>query len=187
MTLHTPVYHIKSDIPYEPLDTIENSTNAAVVSVLSGFVFAAARNALSKKPVGPWAVISQSGSLIASFGVGGTGYTFARDVSANLREKEDGLNDFYGGLFGGALMGALGRTVPRTVGVSLLTGVTVGIFSWAGNSLNGLGKDSAYHNIDKTKPYEEVAEKQGFWDMSYRRPLSRTTEELGKDSRVFRA
>lgn len=36
----------------------------------------------------------------------GAAYTFAENVSANIREKEDGWNKFNGGAVAGAIIGA---------------------------------------------------------------------------------
>lgn len=187
--LHTPRFHIKSQNKYEPVDTITETTNTAMVSFLVGSIFAAAKNSTTKQLVGPWGIVKNSGTAVAVLTIGGAALEFGKCVSSNLREKNDALNDFYGGLFGGALVGTYFKTVSKTVGIAALSGTVAGLLSWGGYSLNGLGKDSSHYSIDKSKPFAETTEnapKQGFWEMVYRRPLSQTIHDLGEQNVVFK-
>lgn len=186
--LNTPRFHIKNEEPFEPVDTIHQTTKATIASAVFGSVFAAARNSLNKQVIGPWGFFTHSGRLIGLFTVSGGFFTFGESVAKNLREKNDALNQFYGGVLGGMAMGAFRGTVPFILGGGFFVGSILGVTSWAGHSLNGLGKDSSYHNIDKTDPYGKTLEgpKQGFWEMVYRRPLSQTVNDLGEKNVVFK-
>lgn len=97
---------------------------------------------MNKQVIGPWGFFTHSGRLIGLFTVSGGFFTFGESVAKNLREKNDALNQFYGGVLGGMAMGAFRGTVPFILGGGFFVGSILGVTSWAGHSLNGLGKDS---------------------------------------------
>lgn len=186
-SLNTPSYHIKTENTYHPIDTISATSEAGLGSFIAGSLFSALKNSMNHKVVGPWGILGANSKAILLFTVGGSSYVFAHGVANNLREKNDAVNDFYGGLVAGTLMGTATRAVFKTVGLGLLVGVGSGLLSWGGYSLTGLGKDSSYNSIDKTDPFnKETKHTQGFWEMAYRRPLSQTVNDLGENNVVFR-
>ena len=73
-------------------------------------------------------------NLIAS---AGGSYIFFRNVSANLREKDDYISSAIGGLVAGSIVGVSRRTIPLVVGMGALTAVATGFMTFTGGHLYG--------------------------------------------------
>lgn len=59
------------DDQYQPKDAIHSGMYQALVMGSGGLLFAAVRTSLAKRNVGPWAVLTRNGGLIATFGMCG--------------------------------------------------------------------------------------------------------------------
>lgn len=170
----------KPVLDFTPRDTIGDSTKAAIVSTFFGI-----NVALFKGTMGPYK--SVFGGLRANakhiwiFGAVGTSYTFVEAVTANLRRKESPLNPFLGGAAAGGILGSLFKSVPKIFGGALAAGLLCGFADWSGG-LTGLGRDNALKGgISEATPNSDIepGQRQGFFEVVHRRPLSQTLEELG--------
>lgn len=110
-------------------------------------------------------------------------YGLTRAASANLREKEDAVNDFYAGLPAFAFaLGVSGRPAHVALGGALafLTlGSVVLFLGWVGEDPVTLKTGLA-----SVKDYE--GDSMGRWQVVQRKPLSALKEYLGEDHIVFR-
>jgi hypothetical protein len=100
----------------------------------------------------------------------GITYVFTRNVTANLREKDDAYSSALGGLFAGAIVGVKGRTVASIIGMGVFTAVLTGGMTYTGGTLKGGLRDP---DADK------VAEKD-LARKNYRSPVEQTIAELGE-------
>ncbi|GMM33895.1 hypothetical protein DASC09_012200 [Saccharomycopsis crataegensis] len=181
--LYTPTFRVQLNKPFQPVDAIEVATNAGIGGLLVSSVFAAGYNSLNKSQAPAFHRIRLSGVLVGAVTVSAAAYSFIEALSGNLRQKNDGVNAFYGGLVSGSIIGSVSKNVAKTVGCGFAFGCIMGLVSWGGQSVTGLGKDSPYDSIDKSEPVPKLfGEKQGVWDAAYRRPMSQTIEMLGEDS-----
>lgn len=76
------------------------------------------------------------------------------------------------------------KSIPKVVGFGLLTGSAIGLFEFAGG-LEGFGREKALARKGEVITLEDD-QKQGFWDVVNRRPLSQTVDELGDLVRPFK-
>lgn len=113
--------------------------------------------------------------------------TAVKGISTNLREKNDAWNTFLGvGAGNLACLTAGFKSMP--VKHKILTGLggaaltaLVDHVSWSQSpSFGGRDTKHAFANTDET------FEKQKFWDVWRRRPLSQTVEELGAGRGIFK-
>lgn len=81
------------------------------------------------------------------------------------------------------LIRSLVKSIPKVIGFGLLTGSAIGLIEFAGG-LEGYGRKQALARNGDVTTLEDN-QKQGFWDVVNRRPLSQTVDELGDLVRPF--
>ncbi|SPQ24802.1 28217604-de8e-436d-9543-2a82e46d631c [Thermothielavioides terrestris] len=158
------------DDQYHPKDAIHSGLYGAVTYGGVGLLFAAVRNSLAKKNVGPWTTFTRNTSIIATFAAAGGVYEFARDASANLRETDDHWNHGIGGFLAGAVVGLRTGRIPRIVGCGLLTSVVLATYEYTGASLRGYWKS----------PEVDEYERKEMLRKNRRRPIEETLAEIGE-------
>jgi hypothetical protein len=171
---------------YKPVDTWAETNKAFKISSGVGLIVAATLNAVRTEKVGALGVITHSGGVLFALIVGGSSYKFFSCASTNLRQKDDAINHFYAGNLTGAIVGsALTKKLVPTVGIALGLGISGFLVHWCGG-LTGAYGDSAGKargfGLDNnfTPKKSDVIEKQEFWEVARRRPLSQTLEKLGE-------
>ncbi|CAN3355874.1 hypothetical protein DICA3_D25708 [Diutina catenulata] len=115
--------------------------------------------------------------------------TASKGIITNLREKNDAWNAFWSvGLGNAAVLSAGFRSMP--IRNKILTGFAgaaiaafLDNFVWA-QSPSSVGQDQRFAAANSDS--EQFEEKQKFWDVWTRRPLSQTVEELGVGRGIIR-
>ena len=116
-------------------------------------------------------------------------FQFSTTAAANLREKNDYINDAIGGFMGGAVLGLRGqseeqldtifeanmlftiaRTMPSVVGYAILLSVGMGAFNLTGGMLQGFKKDNEMTDYERKEQLKKRA----------RRPIQETINEIGE-------
>lgn len=125
-------------------------------------------------------------------------YQFVEVASANLREKEDGWNNFYGGLAGGAIAGLKSAfflfepnfykilthimstegTMTHTIWSALFVGSALGLARWAGGLFGSTFEETSI--VPGSTYYAGEPEKGDFFAIRRRAPLSETISKLGE-------
>lgn len=117
----------------------------------------------------------------------GFAYAFTKNVTANIREKDDAWNPATGGFFAGSLIGLRGvstlarppsitetdesvRSAPAILGYGAGLAAVLYALSYTGGSLRGAGRDPTV---------DEVGRKE-FLRMNRRRPFEEVVHELGE-------
>lgn len=163
---------------FEPKDTIYLTGQAAFASTAVGLLVA-----LGKANLGPGRTIfgglQQNIRYIPIFAGVGTAYALFEAVSCNLRERNSPLNAFVGGAAAGGIIGVSLKkaSVSKVFGSALFLGSFMAVSRWAGGAA-GYGRDDMVLGHGEVAEVEK-ADRQGFWEVVHRRPLSQTLEELG--------
>lgn len=76
------------------------------------------------------------------------------------------------------------KSVPKVVGFATLLGSVLGIYEWSGG-VAGWGREQALKVKGQVTELED-GQRQGFFDVVQRRPLSQTLDELGDLVRPFK-
>lgn len=76
------------------------------------------------------------------------------------------------------------KSVPKVVGFAGFLGATLGIYEWSGG-VAGWGREQALQIKGELTELED-GQRQGFWDVVHRRPLSQTLDELGDLVKPFK-
>jgi hypothetical protein len=117
---------------------------------------------------------------------------FVRDVSANLRQKDDYVSSALGGAACGAVLGAarmcnpifinlhhtndiLGGTMPGFVGLTLLSSFSLGLFTYSGGNIEGRVEDpdaDLYARSEKERK-------------TWRVPVEQTIAEIGEGRGIY--
>lgn len=179
-----PRYNYRDYGSFQPRDTIAETSKNAFLSLGAGFFVAGVKGSLGP-PSGAMTAILKNSRYIPLYGAAGTAYTFVECVSANLSESESAWTRFAGGAAAGAVMGSVYRSVPKVVGGALAVGTGLGFCHWAGGFL-GYGPETARQNASGDVKDIEKGDRQGFWDVVHRRPLSQTIDELGDLVKPFK-
>ncbi|KAK4131051.1 hypothetical protein BT67DRAFT_445035 [Trichocladium antarcticum] len=158
------------DDHYHPKDAIHASLVSGGMMAGTGLLFAAVRNSLAKTNIGPWAVFTKNGGLIAMFGAVGGVYEFTRIAAANIRERDDYINNGLGGLLGGAVLGLRTGRIPPVIGYGLTTGVVLAAYEFLGGSLAG---NWAGQEVDEYERKEMLR-------TTRRRPIEETLSHIGE-------
>ncbi|KAK4124462.1 hypothetical protein N657DRAFT_571939 [Parathielavia appendiculata] len=158
------------DDHYHPKDAIHSGLYNSMVFGGAGLLFAAVKNSLARKNVGPWTTFTKNGGVIATFTLVGGAYEFTRVASANLREKEDYWNHGIGGFVAGAVIGLRTGRMPRILGYGALTAVSCAAFEFTGGTLRG------YWNAPQVDEYE----RKEMLRKNRRRPIEETIAEIGE-------
>ncbi|KAG7293736.1 hypothetical protein NEMBOFW57_003793 [Staphylotrichum longicolle] len=158
------------DDHYHPKDAIHAGIYHGLVFGGGGLLFAAVRNSLAKKNVGPWTTFTRNGGIIATFAAVGGAYEFTRAASANLREKDDYWNHAVGGFVAGAILGLRSGRMPRIIGYGAFASVALAAYEYTGGTLKG------YLNRPEVDEYE----RKEMLRQSRRRPIEETLAEIGE-------
>ncbi|KAF5095141.1 hypothetical protein DV451_004788 [Geotrichum candidum] len=178
-----PKIQLREYPDYVPHNTVELTLKTAAVSFGAGFALSAIKNSfINPKQAGIFH--PKLGAHLFVFTAAGSAFTFGQSVSANLREKNDAWNTFIGGAAAGAIIGATYKTLPKIIGFATLVGSAVGIYEFSGG-LAGFGREKALSVTGELTELED-GQKQGFFDVVSRRPLSQTLDELGDLVRPFK-
>ncbi|ODV98326.1 hypothetical protein PACTADRAFT_48107 [Pachysolen tannophilus NRRL Y-2460] len=126
--------------------------------------------------------------------LGVSSYSFLHDCLQNVYEKETAFNEFLSSgiaSFIGVSIIKNNRKIGTNVGTALGIGLMFATMRWAGG-FAGLDKNS-HRQVDsaglllKQEDSRDIkTERQGFWDLTYRRPLSQTIEDLGEGRGILR-
>ncbi|KAH6677507.1 hypothetical protein B0J14DRAFT_651402 [Halenospora varia] len=163
------------DHQYHPKDSIKAAANGAMVTGTAGAFVAAVQNTLTKRNVGPWGVFTRSGGNIAAFTLVGGAYGFAKNASANLREKDDSLNPTIGGFFAGAIMGLRVGSTPAVLGYGALTAVVMAAYDFTGGNLRGPKKDEEMDEFERKQQMRK----------NRRIPIEETISQLGEGRGIY--
>lgn len=180
--INFPSAHITED-KYVPVDTWSATRSALGYASVFGLLTVATQNAVSKERVGPLGIFTRSGSLFGMIVLVSGSYKLSSSMLSNLREKKDTANEFYAGLIAGAFAGAPTRSLVKASGWSFFGGVVAALVYWSGSIVGQTSTSSyAYRGKGAENNFEPKSdiERQGFWDVMRRRPLSQTLEELGQ-------
>ncbi|KAK4192294.1 Tim17/Tim22/Tim23/Pmp24 family-domain-containing protein [Podospora australis] len=162
--------HDDSPLPYKRQDALGAGVQSGLVMGGAGLFLSAVRTSLEKTHVGPWAVFTKHGGIVATFAAVGTAYEFTRVAAANLREKEDHYNNAIGGFVGGAVLGLRTGRIPRIIGYGLVTSLALAVFEYTGGRIEGRRRD----------PEADEFERKEKLRLMRRRPLEETIAEIGE-------
>ncbi|KAK4237579.1 hypothetical protein C8A03DRAFT_15907 [Achaetomium macrosporum] len=158
------------DDHYHPKDAVSAGLRNGAVFGGIGLLFAAVRNSLEKKNVGPWTTFTRGGEMVVTMAAAGGVYEFTRLASANLREKEDFWNEGIGGFFAGATVGLRTGRMTKILGFGALTGVILAVYDYTGGSLRGYME----------RPEMDEYERKEMLRKNRRRPIEETLAEIGE-------
>ncbi|OLL25360.1 NADH-ubiquinone oxidoreductase 21 subunit [Neolecta irregularis DAH-3] len=178
--------------PYRPRDAVSIATQSALVGSAVGLTYSAVLTSLQTHSAGPWGVFRRTGRpilLLGGFktiasscpGIMGGAFSFVEAASANLREKDDSWNPFFGGCVAGFFCGltrsllensakftCLGRSIGGVFGGMFGLGMATATVDWCGNAFT-FGHQSK-------DPLERMAMKKKMFEVKDRWPK---TEETG--------
>lgn len=177
-----PTFNYRDYGQYQPRDTILVTARAAAISTGAGIFVSALKASLGPARTSLGSIITHS-RYIWLYGAVGTAYTFGESITANLRGKESAWNTFAGGALAGGIMGSTFRSLPKVFGGGIAVGTALGLAHFTGG-FNSYGEQAQENS--RGEPVEiEKGQKQGFWEVVHRRPLSQTLEELGDLAKPF--
>jgi len=160
---------------FTPKDAISTSFDAAKLTGGAGLLVAAVQNTLLRENIGAFGVFTRFGSTVALFAGMGGAYAFVSTASANLRQKNDPWNHFWGGMTGGALLGLRRRTIPSVLGNGLAVGVILAATHVAGANFIA---EPPQGTEDKILTKEEIRRR-------FRRPIQETINEIGEGRGIY--
>uniref|UniRef100_A0A060T9D3 ARAD1D14542p n=1 Tax=Blastobotrys adeninivorans TaxID=409370 RepID=A0A060T9D3_BLAAD len=175
-----PTFKYRPYPDFEPRDTLALTSRAAVLSTGAGVFVAALKASLGPSRTSLGSIITHS-RYIWLYGAVGTAYTVGEAVTANLHQKESAWNTFVGGMLAGGVMGASyknGARVSKVIGGAIALGTILGLAHWTGN-FNGYDRKEAAKQSSGEPVEVEKGDRQTFWQVVHRRPLSQTIDELG--------
>ncbi|KAK9240788.1 hypothetical protein V1525DRAFT_393911 [Lipomyces kononenkoae] len=174
------VYPMHSYPPYEPRDALIITSKAVIPAFGIGLTYATAMERFRhfRAPLIP--SLLRVGKESFFLGSVGCAYQFVEVAASNLREREDGWNNFYGGLAAGGLIGVRSGTLPNVVFTSLVFGSILGLARWSGGMFGGFSKEE--EPVENSK-YD--GPQSDFWSVRTRVPLSETISKVGEGRGIF--
>ncbi|CAG8954151.1 hypothetical protein HYFRA_00005769 [Hymenoscyphus fraxineus] len=163
------------DHTYHPKDALKSATQGALVLGTGGFVIAATSNTLSKTNYGAWGWITRGGGTIANFTGAGAGFMFARDVAANLRQKDDSYNHAIGGFVAGAIAGLRTGSAPKVLGMGAGLAIVFAAYEFTGGRLRGPKRDP---EVDEFERKQQLRKNR-------RIPIEETIAQLGEGRGIY--
>ncbi|KAI1161951.1 hypothetical protein F5B18DRAFT_413000 [Nemania serpens] len=171
-----PIQKPVEERPFHQKDAIKSGIQGAVVGGSAGFFLSAVQNSLAKHNVGAWGVFTRTGSTIASLTALTTVYSFTKDATANLREKDDSLNTGIAAFLGGASLGLRTGSVPRIFGFGAGFAVIMTVFDYTGGSLRGVRTE--VEGMDEFERKEYLRKNR-------RRPIEETIADIGEGRGIY--
>ncbi|KAJ8121749.1 hypothetical protein ONZ43_g1876 [Nemania bipapillata] len=166
-----PIQRVVEEKPFHQRDAIKSGIQGAMVGGGAGLLLSAVQNSLAKQNVGAWGVFTRTGGTIASLTALITVYSFSKDATANLREKDDPLNTTIASFLGGATLGLRSGRMPRILGIGAAFAVVMTAFDFTGNSLRGTRTEM---------PGMDEYERKEYLRKNRRRPIDETIEHIGE-------
>lgn len=156
---------------YHSKDALNSSVHHGLIGGAAGFFSAAIQNSLSKTNVGSMGVFTRHGVTIGTYGAAAAVYGFAKDASANLRQKDDNYNTAIAGFLAGATTGLRTQRMPRVLGHGAIFAVVLTAFNFTGGTLQGYMRDERVH--------DEYERKEAL-RLNRRRPITETIADIGE-------
>ncbi|KAI1385744.1 uncharacterized protein F4822DRAFT_414053 [Hypoxylon trugodes] len=153
-------------------DSLKSAINGALLGGGAGFTVSAVQNSLARRNVGAWGVFTRTGGTVAMFTAGATVYEFARDATANLREKDDTLNISIASFLSGATIGLRTGRIPQILGFGAAFSIVMSAFEFTGGSLRG-GPRNPVNELDEFDRKEAMR-------LNRRRPIDETIANIGE-------
>ncbi|KAI0438656.1 hypothetical protein F4803DRAFT_565127 [Xylaria telfairii] len=166
-----PIQRLAEEKPFHPKDAVKSGIQGALVGGGTGFAFSALQNSLAKQNVGVWGVFTRSGSTITSFTALAAVYSFSKDATANLREKDDAFNTAVAAFLGGATLGLRTARMPSILGFGAAFSVIMTAFDYTGGSLRGRRTEV---------PGMDEYERKEYLRRNRRRPIDETIADVGE-------
>ncbi|KAI1849635.1 hypothetical protein JX266_004584 [Neoarthrinium moseri] len=166
-----PIKVLYPEEPFHAKNALKSGVNGAAVGGAAGLLASAVQNSLAKTNVGAWGVFSRSGATIATMTAVPAIYSFAKDASANLREKDDSLNTTIGAFLGGAMLGLRSGRMPQILGFGAGISIVMTAFDFTGGHL--VGKKTQSEFVDEYERKEYLRKNR-------RRPMMETVAEIGE-------
>ncbi|KAI1204215.1 uncharacterized protein F4807DRAFT_448364 [Annulohypoxylon truncatum] len=167
-----PIQAIPEETPFHPHDALKSGIKGAILGGSAGFIVAAVQNSLAKTNVGAWAVLTRGGGTIAMFTAVTSVYSFSKDATANLREKNDTFNTTVASFLGGATIGLRTGRIPQILGFGAAFAAVMSTFEYTGGSLRGRARTENPEMDDYE--YKEAQRK------TRRRPIEETLANIGE-------
>ncbi|CAN8104846.1 unnamed protein product [Discula destructiva] len=162
------------DDRYHPVDAVKAGIQGAMITGAAGLFAASIKNATRVENVGASGVFTRSGGIILTFTLVGGTFEFAKNASANLRQKNDHYNSAIGGFLAGSLLGLKGGRMAPMMGYGAFTSLTLAVFDYTG----GLrGKKPEIEGMDEFERKEHMRKNR-------RRPIEETLATVG-EGRTF--
>ncbi|KAF2130142.1 hypothetical protein P153DRAFT_366609 [Dothidotthia symphoricarpi CBS 119687] len=160
---------------YHPQDALANTGSTVLQLTAVGAVIAGVQNTLRKQNVGAMGIITRSGGIIALYAGVGAAYQFTKDVTSNLRHKDDVYSEAIAGFAAGSAVGVARRSLPFMLGAGVAFSTVMSAYRYT-NGFRGPG------SLETDE--DEVARKEALRKV-YRRPLSETIEQLGEGRGIY--
>ncbi|KAI0886509.1 uncharacterized protein GGS22DRAFT_186579 [Annulohypoxylon maeteangense] len=167
-----PIKAIPEEQDFHPHDSLKSGIKGAILGGSAGFITAAVQNSLAKTNIGAWSVLTRGGGTIAMFTAVTSVYTFSKDATANLREKDDTWNTTVASFLGGATIGLRTGRVPQILGFGAGFAAIMSAFEYTGGSLRGRAR-TENPEMDEYE-YKESQRK------TRRRPVEETLVHIGE-------
>ncbi|KAG5942657.1 hypothetical protein E4U53_007197 [Claviceps sorghi] len=169
----TPSHHQASlgseaEKPYAPHDVLDETVKTGVVGMGAGFFLAAIRNAMSKRNVGAFGVLTRGSPIIGICAAGPAAYAFFSRTAMNLREKEDAWAAAFGGFMCGGVLGLPSRRMPVVMGLGGAVGLVQGALFFLGGRIDSFKKES------------DEFERKEILRRTTRLPVEQTVAEIGE-------
>ncbi|KAI0458934.1 hypothetical protein F5B21DRAFT_499996 [Xylaria acuta] len=166
-----PIQRLAEERPFHSKDAVKSGLQGALVGGGAGFFISAMQNSLAKQNVGTWGVFTRTGGTIASLTVLTTVYSFSKDATANLREKDDTFNTTIAAFLGGATLGLKSGRMPRILGFGAAFSIVMTAFDYTGGSLRGTRTEV---------PGMDEYERKEYLRRNRRRPIEETIAAVGE-------
>ncbi|KAI0474203.1 hypothetical protein F4859DRAFT_504664 [Xylaria cf. heliscus] len=166
-----PIQRLVEEAQFHPKDAVQSGIRGAVLGGAAGFFMSAVQNSLAKQNVGTWGVFTRTGGTIATLTAVSTVYSFSKDATANLREKDDVFNTAVAAFLGGATAGLRTGRMARIIGYGSAFSVIMTTFDYTGGSLRGKRTENAEMDDYERKEYLRK---------NRRRPIEETIADIGE-------
>ncbi|KAF2665074.1 hypothetical protein BT63DRAFT_429023 [Microthyrium microscopicum] len=162
------------DENYHPKDAIGTAVQGGLTTGVVGAIASGVQAALTKQNIGILGTFTKYGGTTAVFAGMGASYMFVRNVTANLRHKDDLYSSALGGFVAGSIVGVSKRSLPSIIGIGALGAVLTGTMT-ATHGLRGRRGD----------PDADILGEKDVARRTYRRPVAETIAELGEGRGIY--